>query len=285
MVDHARAVKEYSRSSADQEEPLPHELRPGNVLQMTMHYLLYEMMPKLYEGQIADWYDFLWNRSRAIRKELSVQQICDITAVHINEQCARFHIFCAHELSGQDRMVFDPKINNENLEKTMKTVMDLYQDLYFTTQNGQSKLPLDNSNVAELFSYYILLNINRTADVLNELQELPQAIRYDGKIAVAMDAFMALHSNNYVKFFNVVRRASFLQGCILHRYFTQVRKEAVHTISKAFSFAQKTKTVLFPGQDIIRILNFNGIEDLQSFCLHFGIPLNSEGMLELTRYC
>lgn len=35
-----RAVKDYSRSAADQEKPLPHELRSSDVLQTTMDYLI-----------------------------------------------------------------------------------------------------------------------------------------------------------------------------------------------------------------------------------------------------
>jgi len=41
----------------------------------------------------------------------------------------RFHICCAHELCEEDSHSFDPKINNENLEKAMKTVLDLYSDV------------------------------------------------------------------------------------------------------------------------------------------------------------
>lgn len=60
-------MKEYSRSSADQEEPLPHELRPLAVLSRTMDYLVTRVMDQK-EGSLRDWYDFLWNRTRGIRK-------------------------------------------------------------------------------------------------------------------------------------------------------------------------------------------------------------------------
>lgn len=66
-VDHAAAIKEYSRSSADQEEPLPHELRPSEVLSMTMDYLVTQIMDK-GEGNYREWYDFVWDRTRGIRK-------------------------------------------------------------------------------------------------------------------------------------------------------------------------------------------------------------------------
>ena len=66
-MDHAAAVKEYSRSSADQEEPLPHELRPSAVLSRTMDYLVTRIMDQT-GGGLRDWYDFLWNRTRGVRK-------------------------------------------------------------------------------------------------------------------------------------------------------------------------------------------------------------------------
>lgn len=66
-MDHFAAIKEYSRSSADQEEPLSHELRPLPVLSMTMDYLVTQIMDH-GEGNYRDWYDFVWNRTRGIRK-------------------------------------------------------------------------------------------------------------------------------------------------------------------------------------------------------------------------
>lgn len=71
QVDHAAAIKEYSRSSADQEEPLPHELRPSEVLSMTMDYLVTSIMDQ-GEGNYREWYDFVWNRTRGIRKVSTV---------------------------------------------------------------------------------------------------------------------------------------------------------------------------------------------------------------------
>lgn len=66
-MDHAAAIKEYSRSSADQEEPLPHDLRPLPVLSMTMDYLVTQIMDRGPDSH-RDWYDFVWNRTRGIRK-------------------------------------------------------------------------------------------------------------------------------------------------------------------------------------------------------------------------
>lgn len=69
-MDHKLAVKQYSRSSADQEEPLPHELRPISVLTMTMNYLLHNIVDycELVDENLEDWYMFMWDRTRALRK-------------------------------------------------------------------------------------------------------------------------------------------------------------------------------------------------------------------------
>jgi deoxyribodipyrimidine photolyase-like uncharacterized protein len=69
-MDHTLAVKQYSRSSADQEEPLPHDLRPPHVLRMTMDYLLAKVMDRCdsKDENLGDWYHFLWDRTRGIRK-------------------------------------------------------------------------------------------------------------------------------------------------------------------------------------------------------------------------
>lgn len=66
-MNHALAVKEYSGSAADKEEPLPHDLRPLGVLQMTMDYLV-TIVLDAEASRPDDWYDFLWSRTRGIRK-------------------------------------------------------------------------------------------------------------------------------------------------------------------------------------------------------------------------
>ena len=70
IMDHALAVKQYSRSSAAQEEPLPHDLRPPHILRMTMDYLLVKLMDRCEnkDENLGEWYHFLWDRTRGIRK-------------------------------------------------------------------------------------------------------------------------------------------------------------------------------------------------------------------------
>jgi len=49
--------------------PSPYDLRSGPVLLHTMNYLITNIMDKFdQEREQGDWYNFLWDRLRAIRK-------------------------------------------------------------------------------------------------------------------------------------------------------------------------------------------------------------------------
>lgn len=124
IMNHNIAVKEYSRSSADQESSLPHELRPEPVLKLTMTYLLQNIMDLCDDPDtsISDWYHFLWCRTRSIRKDITQQELCSTETVLLVEQCARFHIHCAARLIAEEPSVFDQRINTENLTKCLQSL-------------------------------------------------------------------------------------------------------------------------------------------------------------------
>jgi hypothetical protein len=49
--------------------PSPYDLRSGSVLLNTMNYLITNIMDRFdLEREQGDWYNFLWDRLRAIRK-------------------------------------------------------------------------------------------------------------------------------------------------------------------------------------------------------------------------
>lgn len=50
--------------------PLAHELRSLEALQMTMDYLIFNIANEIpnTNTELSRWYDFLWSRTRAIRK-------------------------------------------------------------------------------------------------------------------------------------------------------------------------------------------------------------------------
>ncbi|XP_055071228.2 germinal-center associated nuclear protein [Misgurnus anguillicaudatus] len=270
-VDHFAAIKEYSRSSADQEEPLPHELRPLPVLSMTMDYLVTQVMDH-GEGNYRDWYDFVWNRTRGIRKDITQQHLCDPITVSLIEKCTRFHIHCAHHLCQEPMMSFDSKINNENMTKCLQSLKEMYQDL----ATKEVYCP----NEAEFRQYNVLLKLN-DGDILREVQQFRKEVRESPEVDFAVQAFAALNSNNFVRFFKLVNAASYLSSCMLHRYFNQVRSKALKILNVAFTVGSQRSTI-FPIDDFVRMLMFRNATEAADFIQQFGLSV-SDGLVELSR--
>lgn len=271
VMDHTRMVKEYSRSSADQEEPLGHELRPPHVLRHTMDYLLVHLMDS--SQPVGEWYDFIWNRTRAIRKDITQQHLCDQVCVALVEQCARFHIHCAAALCEQDMSTFDPKINNENLVKCLQTLKHFYYDL--------SLRGLHCPNEPEFRAYDVLLHLNE-GDTIRQVQKLPGRVRWSPEVKRAVAAFAALNSNNYVRFFRVAAQVPYLAACLLHRYFGQVRLRALQTFFKAF--CQPNHSEEFSLEVLGRQLGFDSTSEVHLFASTLGLR-TSEQALVLDRAC
>ncbi|XP_047654463.1 germinal-center associated nuclear protein isoform X3 [Phacochoerus africanus] len=271
QVDHAAAVKEYSRSSADQEEPLPHELRPSAVLSRTMDYLVTQIMDQK-EGSLRDWYDFLWNRTRGIRKDITQQHLCDPVTVSLIEKCTRFHIHCAHFMCEEPMSSFDANINSENMTRCLQSLKEMYQDLRVKG--------VFCAGEAEFQGYNVLLHLNK-GDILREVQQLHPAVRNSAEVKFAVQAFAALNSNNFVRFFKLVQSASYLNACLLHRYFNQIRRDALRALNVAYTVSPQRSTV-FPLDSVVRMLLFQDCEEATDVLSCHGLTA-SDGCVELNR--
>uniref|UniRef100_A0A0A9WKW3 80 kDa MCM3-associated protein n=1 Tax=Lygus hesperus TaxID=30085 RepID=A0A0A9WKW3_LYGHE len=268
VMDHSRAVKEYARSSADQDEPLPHELRPVPVLRMTMDYLISEIICRLdnNEGENkGNWYDFCWGRLRAIRKDIIQQQFCDINTVTIVEECARFHICCFDRLWGSPKSVFDDKINSETLMNCLQSLMYMYKDL---RKQGKSC-----PNEAEFRAYMVLLKLH-SGFVLSEFQQFPLELQKSTRVREAVDIHTAYNNNMYSTYFMLLKKTSYLNACLMQRFFGHLRTRALEIIVK--SHCPPNKTIKISLTYLAQTLKFDKADDCVKFCIDFGLLLNSD---------
>lgn len=269
-MDHALAIKQYSRSAADAEIPLPQDLRPETTLKMTMTYLLHNIMNLCDDEnvEVGEWYHFVWDRTRGIRKDITQQELCSPVCVELVEQCVRFHIHCAARLIAEPPGVFDQKINTENLTKCLQTLKYMYDDLKLKN--------IDCPNEAEFRAYVILLNLNDSGNFLWEIKQLNQEIMKSDEIKFALDCYFAVSCNNYVKFFNLVREAPYLSACILIRYFTQVRLEALQILMS--SYTPRKVGFYFSLSYIEKVLYFEDLDATTNFLTQHGITYEDDNV-------
>ncbi|VDM68132.1 unnamed protein product [Strongylus vulgaris] len=259
----SRLVKEYARSAADQDKPLPHELRSKELLENSMGYLLkhvFDCAPN-NEDDLAVWYDFLWSRTRAIRKEITQLMLTDKTAVALVERCARLHILCAYKLCRLGFEKFDQNMNTENLAKCLQSLRHLYEDL------AAQGIVFDTE--AEFRGYDVMLHLY-DSNILRQVLSYRKEVRDSRPVRLALQLSSALQNKNYVRFFRLLRRdATFLQCCICHRYFNTVQAKALLTMMTAYG-----RNSVFPLDTIWRVLAFDDREDALKSLAVYGVQQN-----------
>lgn len=213
---------------------------------------------------MAEWYNFLWDRTRSIRKDITQQELCCEGSVELLEQCARFHIHCSAHLVAEDPSVFDQKINTENLTKCLQTLKYMYHDLKLKGTYCKHE--------AEFRSYVILLNLN-DGNFMWDVQRLEESIVKSHEIQFALDVYSSIDKNNYIKFFKLVKATTYLNACLLLRYFVQVRLKAIKTLLKSYARSPYTN---FPIEEFVKLLAFEDVESGIDFLEYHGLYLTQE---------
>ena len=106
-------------------------------------------------------------------------------------------------------------------------------------------------------------------------------VRNSPEVTFALKVFSSLNSNNYVRFFKLLRSASYLNACIMHRYFTQVRSRALQTMTKAYRPQEP-----YPQQALLNLLTFEDKEEVRTIVAPFSKTWTlRHGDVILTSHC
>jgi len=101
-----------------------------------------------------DWYNFIWDRSRAIRKELIQQQLKEPEALAMLEGCTRFHIYARYRMRDFCPPDYEQKFNEDHIMACLVSLKDLYSDLHRQGEGSKCK------NEAEFLVYRLLYNLS-----------------------------------------------------------------------------------------------------------------------------
>uniref|UniRef100_A0A6G1S8H7 MCM3-associated protein n=1 Tax=Aceria tosichella TaxID=561515 RepID=A0A6G1S8H7_9ACAR len=274
--DEYAMVKEYRRSSADQKEPASGDLRTPEALNRTMDYLVCNIMddPRSNTQELAlEWYDFLWDRLRAIRKDITQQNICDQASATLVERCARFHVHSCYAMSGVKN--FDVDMNKRNLNDCLQMLRQMYTDLRMTSGTICS-------SELEFQIYDILLHLND--DHLASIVLMKTSdYRSTSEMKFITDIVIAYTNNDYYKFFQLMAAANYMTSCILSLYSNKMRLAGLKSIINACAPRQ---TTLYPFGLAVKSLGFDDDDDLKMFAARLEIDVqdkNGECFLCLNR--
>lgn len=218
-------VKQYARSSADQANPLPRELRPVPVLIQTMHYMLKNIIYPIesnIEQDLSSWYDFCWDRLRAIRKDIVQQNLQNSEVVTILEQIGRFHIACYDLMLGYSD--FDIKLNTENLNNCIQMLMPMYRD---------SEQPCKNE--PEFVSYELLMHLGNP-QFYTAYDLLAIHIKQSPQVRFCIKAnTIYLQNSDCKEFFNLLKSTTFMNCCILQTAIPNIRYNNIKMMNMSYA--------------------------------------------------
>ncbi|KDO27524.1 hypothetical protein SPRG_06791 [Saprolegnia parasitica CBS 223.65] len=284
----AFAVKKFQRSSASHKLDIPSEVRPLGVLRSTQLYLEQHIMDRERLGvdhrinpprvpDLLDLYNFLWDRTRMIRKDISLQNYrggggrTHPIAMDIHERIARYYILSQHELI--DEAHFIVQQNVEQFGKTLRSLLDFYDD---ARAEGLPTSPFE----AEFAGYYILgtLHEGGILDVLKFTKSMPPDLLASDFVQFAWAVFVARRTNDYVGFFRLLQGATYLQACLMHQYFPNVRSKALETMNAGYK-RPGNKTQEFPIKELTDLLCFENEDHTALVCELHGLTVKAGDVL------
>lgn len=88
-ADEPKVVKEFARSAAGIRLPKPRDLRTPNTLRKTIEYLLFEIFSDTRKP-FHFVYDFIFDRLRAVRQEIVMQNFDELLSIELLEPICMF---------------------------------------------------------------------------------------------------------------------------------------------------------------------------------------------------
>ncbi|KAH9860185.1 hypothetical protein IAQ61_011969 [Plenodomus lingam] len=242
IPDESRMVKAYSRSAAGAEQEMVSDIRSPATCLKTINYL--------YERLDHDDFDFLhqwlWDRTRAVRKDLRTQRIESKSDINILLNClersARFLLLSAHHMARSTRDDYTHQQDIEQLNQTLMSLKERYVD------NRRANIPSENE--AEFWAYQLILApIYTNSQLENELHRVPSDIRNNPRVKVAIEIFRALKSvlitsnkniiqcqSNWKHFWDLIKspRVSYLMACAAEVSFNRMRHVVLDSIWRSY---------------------------------------------------
>ena len=284
-------IKRFRRSAAGYDEQLPSDIRTPETLQATLNHLLDEVIGR--EERLATIHKFVWDRTRGIRNDFSIQQVTKDGDVRIAVDCferiARFHILSLHQLSNPENLVgehFDPHQEREQLNNTLLSLMYYYDD-----HRNRQKF----SNEAEFRAYCIIFELqSQQPDLEDRMQSWPQELLTDPRIRIAFELYSAagntlydqgplkpqaafdIAQGNAIGFWHRLKSkaSSYLMACVAEIYFGQIRFVALQGLWKSIKRAPASMQAKFQDwtlEELTKLLGFDDEDQALEFCGEYGL--------------
>ncbi|KAF6158875.1 hypothetical protein GIB67_021906 [Kingdonia uniflora] len=130
----------------------PSDVRPLQVLQDTLFYLFRLLDSSEHPFELV--HDFIFDRTRAIRQDISMQNITSVQAIHMYEEMVKFHIVSQYKLP---RCSDDPNISLRT--STWNNSQNAYYHFMTCTMPVESPTPLTTMKPSSIHIMFFCISI------------------------------------------------------------------------------------------------------------------------------
>lgn len=286
-------VKSFKRSAAGMDSPLPTEVRSPAALRRTLDYLINDVLKG--DENLPVMHGFLWDRTRAIRKDFIFQNAMApeerMDQIYCLENIARFHAVSLHLLSRDGKEDFSEQQEREQLGKTLLSLMQVYDEC--------KDMNLKLNNEAEFRAYYLLFNAHDpfvmqqmrdwnnefwfTSSDIQTIVTLIDAMRniWDGRGPLRPAVSLTTGSASFMSYFAIVEnpRVSYTMACLAEIHFTHIRRQILKSIHRAYGRVRdgpKDLTAKFLNE----MFRFDTEAECVAFLKELDMDFSSAGAVE-----
>uniref|UniRef100_A0A8C6IGR5 SAC3 domain containing 1 n=1 Tax=Mus spicilegus TaxID=10103 RepID=A0A8C6IGR5_MUSSI len=265
-ADPKRTVKEYSRPAAGKPRPPPSLLRPPPVLLATVRYLAGEVAGR-GDVSCAEVASFVADRLRAVRLDLSLQGVDDADAATVLEAAlATLLAVVARVRPEETRGAADPVLLQTQVQEGFGSLRRCY---------ARGKAP--HPRQAAFQGLFLLYNLG-SVEALQEVLQLPAALRACPPLQTALAVDAAFREDNHARLFRLLRTLPYLQSCAVQEHIGYARRKALARLSRALS-TPKGQTL--PLDFIEHFLALDGLQEARDLCQAHGLTLDKDRVVFL----
>ncbi|ETS80099.1 hypothetical protein PFICI_07628 [Pestalotiopsis fici W106-1] len=286
-----KMIKRLARSAAGQEAALPMDVRSPAACRRTLDYLIDELIA--VDDRLPTYHHFAWDRSRAIRIDLSMQtpsmspdEIKD--EIYCLETVVRFHATSAHLLA-RSWFTYKDYSEQQEVEQLSKALMTLKQRYKDCADMG---IVCDNE--AEFLSYYIVFfgwtsslkdTVESWGDELNATEAIQTALciiesmqnttMSHGPLKPESPTEVALNAASV--FFSIVAspNISYTMACIAEIHFGVIRQAMLKTIVRSYARPRASPKDITAGF-LRQKLRFDTEDDAVAFVEQHNLEFREE---------
>ncbi|GAB1302087.1 SAC3 domain-containing protein 1 [Apodemus speciosus] len=265
-ADPRRTVKEYSRPAAGKSRPPPSLLRPPPVLLATVRYLAGEVADRA-DVSCAEVASFVADRLRAVRLDLSLQGVGDADAAAVLEAAlATLLAVVARVRPEETRGAVDPVLLQTQVQEGFGSLRRCY---------ARGKAP--HPRQAAFQGLFLLYNLG-SVEALQEVLQLPAALRACPPLQTALAVDAAFREDNHARLFRLLRTLPYLQSCAVQEHIGHARRRALARLARALS-TPRGQTL--PLDFIVHFLALDGLQEAQHLCQAHGLTLDKDRVVFL----